>query len=152
MAILVTGCATTPPPINTQFDEAAFRWSQEKGTAKIVGQAFLKTRAGDVKYGAGNTIRLLPVNDYTTEVRRRGTIAGERILPDPRMEQYVISAVADGSGNFEFTDVPAGNWYISALITWEVPTSNGLRKTGGVAYATVTVRDGEVKKAIVTRN
>lgn len=151
-SLALSACASAPMPMNTPYSDSLFTASQQKGTAKIVGQAFLKTRGGDVKYGAGNVVKLLPVNDYTSEMRQRVTIRGERVVADPRVDQFARTTVADGTGSFEFTDLPPGAWYISTLITWEVPSQNGLKKTGGAAYATVILSEGETKKVIVTRN
>lgn len=152
----LSGCATSPSiesPIRANFNEADFSWSAKGGGASITGQAFLKTKGGDVKFGAGNTIKILPKTEYTTELRIRGSINGEKIGPvDPGLEKYTRTTIADGNGNFEFHNLPAGTWYLSTAITWGIPTQYGLQQTGGVAYTTATITDGEVKKVILTRN
>jgi hypothetical protein len=148
-----TGCAIMQPqPMSTPFNEADFARYATRGNSVISGQAFMKTRGGDVKFGAGNTVTLLPVNPYTTEIRERVTIRGERVgSVDPRFEKYKRTTVADGNGNFEFRDLPPGEYYVSCPITWEVPTGYGLQTTGGTAYGTVKVGPGETAKVIVTR-
>ena len=40
---------------------------------------------------------------------------------------------------------------IGSRSPWGVPSELGIESTGGVAYAKVTVRNGETVKAIVTR-
>ena len=139
-------------PMQTSFDEAEFAPYAVAGTSAITGQAFLKTRGGEVRLGAGNTVGLLPVTSYTTELRRRVTLGGERVGPvDSRVERYRHTTVADGNGNFEFRNLPAGEYYVTCMIVWEVPSQYGLQKTGGIAYGTVKVGAGETAKVVVTR-
>jgi hypothetical protein len=139
-------------PVQTVFDEAEFAPYAASGTATVTGQAFLKTLGGDVKLGAGNTVQLLPVTTYTSELRRRGTLRGERVGPvDPRIEKYRRTTIADGNGNFEFRNLPAGEYYVTCVITWEIPSQYGLQQTGGIAYGTVQVGAGETAKVVVTR-
>lgn len=56
------------------------------------------------------------------------------------------TTVADGSGNFEFTGLAAGEYLIQAEVYW----STGYRETGGLISKYVTVKDGEAVKVIVT--
>lgn len=155
VALGVAGCSGSwnpPKPILTPFDESAFEPYSRSGTATITGQAFLKTRGGDVKFGAGNDVLLFPVTDYSSELYRRATVGGERVAAvDPRFSKYARMTKADASGNFEFKDLPAGNYYIECLIAWDVPLGRGTMKSGGAAHATVTVKEGETVKAVVTR-
>lgn len=139
-------------PMQTSFDEAEFTHFADTGTSSVTGQAFLKTRGGEVRLGAGNTVQLIPVTSYTTELRTRVTLEGERVGPvDPRIQKYRRTTVADGNGNFEFHNLPAGEYYLACSITWEVPSQYGLQQTGGVAYGTVKVGVGEAVKVVVTR-
>ncbi len=139
-------------PMQTAFDEAEFAPYAVPGTSTITGQAFLKTRGREVRLGAGNTVQLLPVTSYTTELRKRVTLGGERVGPvDPRIEKYRRTTIADGSGSFEFRNLPAGEYYVTCVITWEVPNQYVMETTGGVAYGTVKVGAGETAKVVVTR-
>lgn len=151
-------CACVAPkqqalqPVRTPFIEAEFEPYGLDGTGTITGQAFLKTRGGDIKLGAGNQVQLVPVTSYTTEGRNRVTIGGERLEPaDPRIEKYRRTTIADGSGNFEFRNLPAGDYYITCVIAWEVPSQYGMETTGGIAYGTAKVKAGEMTKVVVTR-
>lgn len=153
--LFIASCATTPSviPMKETFNPSEFAWSTAKGNSTIVGQAFIKTRSGDVKLAAGNIVRLVPVNAYTTELRVRRTINGEKVgAVDPRLEQYNRTTVADAGGNFEFKELPAGSWYVSCAITWEAANQGDMQQAGGIAYGTATVAKGETKKVVVTRN
>jgi hypothetical protein len=154
LVLLIAGCATTvttPVQRNAVFIESEYEPYKGKGTASIAGQAFAKTRAGDVKYAAGNTIFLNPVTSYSTEFFNI-LVQQQQIPspPDPRIYHYNRQTIADGNGNFEFKNLPPGEYYIHTIITWEVPSRYGLQTTGGAIGTRVKVGPGETIKAIVT--
>jgi len=147
------GCVITPTPQPRQatFVQAEYDPYAGKGSGSIAGQAFLKTRAGDVKFGAGETVNLNPVTSYSTEWFERAVLAGEALeTPDERAAPYRRSCIADGSGQFRFEQLPAGEYYLACPIVWEYPTQFGLAKTGGTAKARVTVQENQEARAIVT--
>ncbi|MDF0674341.1 MAG: hypothetical protein P0120_08370 [Nitrospira sp.] len=52
-----SGCIGNPQvEMKTPFSVNDFEPYKTKGQGKIYGQAFLKTRGGDVKIGAGDTV------------------------------------------------------------------------------------------------
>lgn len=154
-ALLLAACAGTafkPLPHLAPYHDADLASAATSGTATVTGQAFLKTRGGDVKYGAGNPVYLLPVSPYTTELFRT-EIVGGRVMtaPDPGLGKYQRAATADGTGHFTFTNVPAGQYYVYSLIQWEIPGQYGLETTGGYAYSTVAAVDGETANVVATQ-
>ena len=165
MAVCAAGCATqttpqtaTPQP-TLPFDEPALQPFVGKGTSTITGQAFLTTAGGEVRYGAGDTVSLSPVTPYTTDrveslVAARGPIVADILAPqnDLRLQKYIRTVVGDGSGNFDFQNIPAGDYYIVCPIFWSVPNfALGITdQTGGVAFAKTHVGDGETVKVVVT--
>lgn len=110
----------------------------------------MKTRGGDVKFGAGCEVRMVPVNAYTSEVWERSKLGIVLAEPDPRYFKYRRTTMADGSGNFEFKNVPAGSYYLSCTITWQVPGVYALRSTGGTGMAKAEVGEGETVRVLVT--
>ena len=61
---LLAACTISapPPPYPTVAgDPAEYAPFLEEGTGVVSGQAFMKTRGGDVKLGAGNTVTLDPI-------------------------------------------------------------------------------------------
>lgn len=166
LATFVASCATTPPPratatpeVTVPFDEAALQPFVAKGTSTITGQAFLKTAGGEVRYGAGDNVSLVPVTPYTTQRTKAFLKAGDSMMAsilapqsDQRLQKYVRSVVADASGKFEFQNIPAGDYYVLCPIFWSVPnfTLGISDQTGGVAFAKATVSDGETVKVVVT--
>jgi hypothetical protein len=126
------------------------------GSSAIVGQAFMKTQGGDVKFGAGNQVTLTPVTPFTAEWYRRAVIGGENLAGvsadvAARFQKYERRTVADGSGNFEFRNIPAGEYYVTCPIFWQIPGAYTTSTTGGMAHTQVTVGQGETKKVVVTR-
>ena len=151
--ILFAGCAVAPVARKAYFDEAEYKPYAETGTGIIVGQAFLKTRGGDVKYGAGCTVILNPVTGYSTEWFEKTIQRGIRLEePDYRVKKYVRQTIGDGEGRFEFENLPAGNYYLACPIFWEIPSGGyGTRTTGGFVYGMVTVEENKTSKIILTR-
>lgn len=133
--------------MTTVFDEQEFAPFAAEGTATIRGQAFLKTRGGEVRYGAGNTVSLIPVTSYAREVWQ-ASLQGKVTVKDPRWDKYVRTTVANGSGNFEFTKIPAGDYYIECPIFWEVL---GGTRTGAVIKKQIRVAEGEELKIVMTQ-
>lgn len=131
LAILAAGCVL-PHQMTTPFDESAFQKFAGNGTSTITGQAFLKTQGGDVKFGAGDTVSLMPVTPYTTEAWQAER-NGEQPQTNPRLQKYIRTTIADGNGNFEFQNLPGGDYYVECPIFWEVAGEYGLEQTGGVA-------------------
>lgn len=146
------GCHAAPQPRMVQFDEAEYTRYGSDGTGAITGQAFLKTRAGDVKYGAGCTVILNPVTSYSTEWYTRWVVGGVALEPgDQRASKYTRQVIADGEGRFAFQGLPEGEYYVASQIIWEYPTRYGLSTTGGNVYAQVSVTEGETETIVLTR-
>ena len=148
--LLLCSCSTVAP--NPPFNEAEFQPYLRSGTSTITGQAFLKTRGGEVRFAAGNTVNLTPLTSYTRTTLEQVIVRGQKAPPaDPRFPKYVRTTFADGNGNFEFKNVPAGQYLAYVPILWEVPTQYGAQQTGGFAYAHVTAKPGETVKVVASR-
>ena len=152
VAISVSACVVAPQKMNESFDASQYEPSMRQGSGTVVGQAFLKTRGGDVKVGAGNQVELVAITPYIQERLDRATKMNEKLEPrDVRVLKYVRTTVADAGGNFEFKNIPSGKYAVYCEITWIVPGGYGGTLTGGVAYGVINVKDGESAKVIVTR-
>jgi len=122
------------------------------GNETISGQAFAKTKGGDVKYGAGVEIQLIPFTPYTLEDLSRRILNNEDLLPqlDKRLIKYIRIAVTDAFGNFSFSELPQGKYILWCPIYWKVASEYGLETTGSDAYATVTITKAWNKRIVVT--
>lgn len=159
LPVVCAGCATMypapPPPAPRQavFNEAEYAPFGEPGTGSIAGQAFLKTRSGDVKLCAGEQVILNPQTSYSTEWFNVSILQERAIATgDPRAQQFTRFAIADGDGRFRFAGLPSGDYYLVCRVTWEVPSAygGGLTTTGGPAYATATVRENVTTEVVLT--
>ena len=156
VAAALSACVPmTPPPVaRMQFPEAEYLALAKAGNSTVKGQAFLKTRGGDVKTAAGNEVNLNPVTTYSIEWYEKSYLLAHRIVPaDPRMRTYVTKQVADGSGRFTFKNVAPGEYFVTSTVTWEAPTGyqGALIVQGGVVSKRITVKDGDDIEVIVTR-
>jgi hypothetical protein len=148
---LLAGCIE-PQARTAVYNPAELVSYSKIGTGKISGQAFMKTVGGDVKYGAGNDVWIHPVTSLTTEWYDKTIVQGIPLVAgSPHTDDYRKKTVADGEGRFDFDGLAPGDYYVTCAISWGVPSELGVMPTGGIAYAKVTVRNGETAKAIVTR-
>lgn len=154
VALLVSACAPinlygVPPPTpiipdrepSAALDAHAIKAAMRPGHAIVRGQAFSKTVGGDVKYGAGGEILVLPNTDYVSQciailkMQYITTACGKVIWPLGRV------VIADGEGRFEITDLAPGEYSISTLITWGIPGRFGIEQTGGVVSTVINVKN-----------
>src|SRR4051794_4753231 len=110
---LLQACAAKPKARQGAVNESEFLPYAGTGSSAIQGQAFLKTRAGEVRFGAGNAVYMVPATNFTREWYDRAVVAGENLAaadPDAnsKIATYERHTTADGNGNFEFRNIPAG--------------------------------------------
>ena len=149
VCVLLTGCKammyhpfgyltqTSNVEPQAAFDQAALQNGVRPGHAIVRGQAFSKTVGGDVKYGAGNDVLLLPSTDYANQCIR--ILATATSDCGTKLKPYVRVVQADGEGRFEFNGVAPGSYIVTTIITWGVPTGYGIRQTGGPVTAIANV-------------
>jgi hypothetical protein len=121
-----------------------------RGTATITGQAFGRTKGGDVKIAAGARVTLDPVAPCSTEAINKIVVQGSKLEEgahlDPVMLRHRRSVVADAQGRFTFDRVPAGRYYAVCLIQWTY--SGG--EARGYGYELVQVTDGDRREIVLT--
>lgn len=150
---LLTACMTPPKPVaRIPFPTAEYSALAKTGTGVVEGQLFMRTVGGDVKFGAGSEISINPITSYSEQWF---DAAHRQLVPldpgDPRQDQYIMITQADGSGNFKFTGVPPGKYFVSGVVQWQVPTQYGLSNQGGRLTNRVTVSDGQITRTILTQ-
>ena len=60
------------------------------------------------------------------------------------------TTIVDAQGNFEFSDLPSGDYLLEVLIQWEVVGQWGPFTTGSMVSKVTTVIDGKISKIILT--
>lgn len=115
----------------------------------------MKTRGGDVRYAAGSNVELIPSTPYSDEWATRKFFTHVRIGPmDARVDKYIRKTVADATGSFEFDDLPAGWYWVTAWVVWQVGDpqwdSFGVNQQGGEMCQRIQIENGEKKKFVLT--
>jgi len=159
--LLATGliCASTavadePVKLDSVFNIDEVKFAQLPGNSTVTGTAFLKLADNTFKSCAGFNVELLPVATYSREriVRtygddRQGQILMEqnppKFTPDaPEYHDTVIKGACDERGEFKFSNVPAGDYFVIAFIIWDDVSGATPRKTGGGAMKRIQVSAG----------
>lgn len=123
----LAACARPPYQIKTPFVEQDFQAWNGEGPAALSGQAFLKTVGGEVKTCAGATVVLFPANSYGREMIEAERSGRSRVANvDPRAAKYIRSAICDAQGNFAFSGLPTGAWFVETEVSWGIPTGSML--------------------------
>jgi hypothetical protein len=156
--ILSVGSACASLTHQVPFTEADYLPYLEAGTAVITGEALVTMKGGEVKKGAEDMVFLIPATPYSSEWFSQ-KVVGEKLIEgrDPRALRATRSTTTDRLGNFTFTNLPPGDYFLTCEITWEVPSINirslevkrGIRSV--LAYGRVSVGSGEAVRVQVTR-
>jgi hypothetical protein len=143
LILAAAAVAAEPVKLDSKFDIEAVRFVKQTGTSTVTGKASLKLADGTVKSCAGFNIELLPVAAYSKEriVKTYGNDEHGQILMDqnppkftpdaPEYHDMLIKGACDLRGEFSFSNVPAGDYFVIALIIWDDASSPTPRKTGG---------------------
>lgn len=154
----LTGCATTKQETFTPlpFNEAEYSALAKIGTGIVRGQVFAKTVGGDVKKGAGEKIVMWPATSYGIQRYEQQVVGGKlaSVAEDIRYSKYSLIKTTDGDGKFEFTNVPAGSYYILSKVTWTVITRTSFgpieNVQGGKLHLKIDVKDNALTEAMLT--
>jgi|CXWL01.1.fsa_nt_gi hypothetical protein len=130
---------------------------QAKGTSTLSGEAFVVMPSGEVRFGAGVTIRLIPATAYGKEFLDLDLIREEEYTTPP-LDERIYSAIrstqADSKGQFSFSGIPSGNYFLYTAIYWDVPARGRgfyASRTGGRIWKSVAVANGEQATITLTR-
>lgn len=156
-------CAAEPVKLRNAFSIEAVSFVKQPGNSTVTGKAFLKLADGAYKSCAGFNIELLPVAAYSSERilatygnDQQGQILLEqnppRFIPDvPEYHEMLLKGACDAGGEFKFTQVPSGDYFVMAFIIWEDASGATPRKTGGGVMKRIhVVRDARLE--VLLRN
>lgn len=131
----------------TTFDEAEAEKLMEPGTAAIRGNAFLKKKGQTTFASRGSKVILLPVTPYFTEfIELKKKYNGKKkkmaTISNLAFSYRVEGKYLDFDGNFEFTHLKPGKYYVVTWIPFEkkknVTLQTGTREYYNVYSGNVT--------------
>ena len=146
--------AGEPVRLESPFNIDDVRFVKQAGTSTVTGSAFLRLADGTSKDCAGFNVELLPVSAYSKEriVRTYGNDQQGQILmeqdppkfaPDvPEYHDMLIKGACDQRGEFRFSQVPAGDYFVIAFIIWDDASGTTPSKTGGGVMKRIHVAPG----------
>jgi hypothetical protein len=156
-ALVLAGCNASSAPA---FDPRAAEIINQAGKGTIEGHAFFRDEKGKVIYAAGEIIRLIPATPYadarfsqlygSSKYRRAGLLGLTGGDPDSEYARYSRTTKAESSGRFTFENLAPGSYYVVTQITW-LPDGS-LVAQGGSIYERVTLsgKESEPVKVIVS--
>lgn len=161
--LLALALAAAPVSVEAAFDPAEVAWFAEPGANTIRGNALLRTVGGDVVTCAGLPANLVPVSGYAAERFRLMYGAGaqsgflaassrfEFASIDPEYERQTRTIRCDSEGNFTFASLPDGEYFVTALVTWQVPGRwRVMTREGGYLMQRLRVAGGETREIVLT--
>ena len=115
-ACALSSCVVTQ---KVPFNEADFQRSHGAGSGVVTGHAYIEMKDKSINVGSQSEVILYPVNPYTTEIITREYVHGENLAPpDSRISRYISTTSADDNGNFVFTGVAPGDYYVASRVHW----------------------------------
>jgi hypothetical protein len=141
-------------PHQVPFDETEFAAYDRPGSGAITGQlAVVDPDNGRLRHGDRATVELLPVASYTTEMVNRQLGQGTRLFPaDSRLKKYVRTTTTDHQGNFAFSSLPAGDYYVFGDVEWNDQPLFEEYNQYQWGCERITVRNGQVTRVMVSHN
>jgi hypothetical protein len=156
MACLAAGCVTTEPLV-IPFDSSEFDSYDVRGEGQIRGSAFVKFASGATANCANESVFLAPGTSYIRKVDnairqsnpKPGLASFLSRYQDSSQPNALRKAVCDENGEFEFDQLPAGEWYVLTRVR---TGSKEFSISGGYSYLTqfVSLAPGETQKITLT--
>ena len=138
-----TCLASEPIKLSSSFNEDEIKWVANKGNSSVFGTASIKLENGEKRGCASFNVELLPVASYSSEriFKTYGNNESGQILLsqdppkfEPDVKKYhdlVISTKCNSNSQFEFNNIPQGDFYILAFIIWSEEKDGVEKKFGG---------------------
>ncbi|WP_124980470.1 hypothetical protein [Nonlabens xiamenensis] len=134
--------------IKNEFKDEDVKWFKNDGTSSIRGIAKFKSINGDIRFGKEFRIELNPYSAYTKERLNHiyknddsGYVNIEsgipKFNPDPEGYHQTRKVMCDENGEFEFKNLPEGDYYVIAFMLWD--------KTGGGIMRHITLSNDQTK-------
>jgi len=156
--LLLAACAETVS-VENKWDPNEAVYATRSGSAVISGQGFLRQRGGGVVTCAGSAVIMLPVTAFTVELVQKttgspqGGVQGAFSPRLPELQNIDMSrhgriSQCDANGDFQFSNIPAGEWYVTTDVRWTV--GDNIIPEGGSIVRRIKVGSGERKRVILS--
>ena len=137
---------SAPPfvKIQTKFDYSEHEAYAKPGENGISGQAFLRQEGDSVVTCAGSRVLLLPATDYFREMIGHIVAGSEPKPPEktyPGLKGMIRRTQCDARGNFSFSEIPDGAWFVLTQVT---------ARRGGVLITEMTLSNGGTIQILLT--
>ncbi len=139
------------PTPSVSFDPAQASYIRAPGKGVISGQAFLRDKSGqtNVRYAAGETVRLIPATTYAQarishfygSVKFVPAASIPKVEPDTQYAALTRTTKTESDGRFTFENVAPGRYYLTTQLVWK--PKDALAPEGGAMYEEVTVSGKE---------
>jgi hypothetical protein len=162
LAAVLAGCQQSRTlSVSEPFDAKAAAAALQPGNSTIRGSAFMRKLTGVIVPAAGEVVRLVPVNAYSQA--RFAALYGNAKLQTfdrpaqfdstpPEYLQHLRETKADKKGDFEFTNVRPGRYFVQTRVYW-LERAGGDAPQGGTIYDIADVRGpGQTVEIIISGN
>ena len=147
-------------PIFSSYDRDEIAWSFGYGTSTISGSGFLRRINGELVTCAGNEVSFVAVGEYSTERMTklygnayRGHNTRRNVADaEPQYNQDWKSTYCDVDGKFTLQNMPAGEYFVTTRVSWQVGTSvfDTLNPEGGAIMSRVKVNENQTVNVVLT--
>jgi hypothetical protein len=154
LALVYAGCSARKPAresappfvkMQTKFDYSEHEPYAKPGENGISGQAFVRQQEDSVVTCAGSRVLLVPATSYFREMFWHMIIAGSEPEPPetpyPSLKSMIRRTQCDAQGNFSFSEIPDGTWFILTQVN---------AREGGVLITEVTLSNGRIIQVLLT--
>jgi hypothetical protein len=155
LPLAYAGCSARQEPVRkfapsfvqmqTKFDYSEHEPYAKPGENGISGRAFLTRQGESVVTCAGNRVLLLPATSYFREIFWHMIVAGSEPppprTPHPSLKSMIRRTECDAQGNFSFSEIPDGTWFILTQVN---------AKHGGVLITEITLPNGGTPQVLLT--
>jgi hypothetical protein len=162
LCFLVSACAApTPHTVAIPFNPSEVAWFSAPGNNTIHGSAVMRTVGGEVRTCAGLDANLVPNSSYARarfqemyQSLDRGLLRADSGFKfadtDPNYAHASRTVTCDPQGYFTFTNLPDGDYFVTAKIVWGVPMRYFTSWQGGYLMQRISVQGGETKDIVLS--
>ena len=129
--------------MHAKLDYSEHKPYAQAGENGISGQGFLK-QGESIVTCAGNRVLLLPATSYFREMIGHMVAGSEPEPPEktyPSLKNMIRRAQCDAQGNFSFSEVPDGAWFVLTQVN---------ARHGGVLITEMTLSNHGIREIVLT--